>query len=88
MYYALVALSHNESQGDLKVRLSVCCISKSGSVRFCAAIACVVGEIIPGVSYVGDSVGSGNIPGKLMRGSISAFLLEYDKTSPTLLGIS
>lgn len=51
-------------------------------------IACVVGEIIPGVSYVGDSVGSGNIPGKLIRGNIPGFLLEYDKTSPTLLGIS
>ena len=88
MYYALVVLSRNESQWDLKMRLSLCCIWKSGSLRFCVVIACVVGEIIPGVSYVGDSVGSGNIPGKLIRGNIPGFLLEYDKTSPTLLGIS
>jgi hypothetical protein len=51
-------------------------------------IACVVGEIIPGVSYAGVSVGSGNIPGKLMRGNIPDFLLDYDKTSTTMFGIS
>jgi len=70
------------------VRLSLCCIWKSGSLRFCAVIACVVGEIIPGVSYVGDSVVSGNIPGKLMRGNIPAFILDYDKTLTTLPGNS
>ena len=70
------------------MRLSLCFTWKSGSLRFCAVIACVVGEIIPGVSYVGDCVGSGNISGKLIRGNIPAFLLECDKISPTLLGIS
>jgi len=66
------------------VRLYFCRILKSGSLRFGAVIVCVVGEIIPGVSYVGDSVGSGNIPGKLMLGNIPSFLLEYDKTSTIL----
>jgi hypothetical protein len=57
-------------------------------MRFYSAIACIVEEIIPGVSYIGDLVDSGNIPGKLMRRNIPAYLLQYDKTPATLLGIS
>jgi hypothetical protein len=72
------------TRGGFKLRLSFCRILKSGSLRFGAVIACVLEEIIPGVSYVGDSVGSENIPGKLMLGNILSFLLEYDKTSTTL----
>jgi hypothetical protein len=50
-------------------------------------IVCVVGEIIAGVSYVGDLWVQEIFQVYYCEGIFPPFVLDYDKASATLLGI-